>query len=179
MRNVKLEKINDLKEKGILSDSEFEIEKKKILNESEINNYTYSLSGAGENLLNIFNAIIWLVISITVLVIMVFFKYLAEEKAYIISLFINLFVFIKILLYLYKAGKNLKHVDDKQQKKFKDNSTSTIDNKCPSCDSTIDLNDIKCLNCEHPLNFEDSCPACNSTINSNDKKCVNCGMPFL
>jgi hypothetical protein len=104
----KLKRLGELFEKGILSEEEFKLEKSKILsseNEKNIRSDMSRISIAGQNLLNIFYALIFLSIYSLVVVIILFNKSSLKEDIFLISLVIQFIVFSNS----YLAGKNLKY----------------------------------------------------------------------
>lgn len=107
-----LKSLNELREKGVLSEVEFVIEKKKILDSNnhslkEIDAIHSKLKLVGRNLMNVFNSIIFLILFSIVAVVVIFIDSSLYENVFLVSLLVQLFVFIVILSNVYKAGKQL------------------------------------------------------------------------
>jgi len=107
-----LKSLNELREKGVLSEVEFANEKKKILDSNnhslkEIDAIHSKLKLVGRNVMNVFNSIIFLIVFSIVAVVVIFIDSSLYQNVFLVSLFIQLFVFIVIISNIYIAGKQL------------------------------------------------------------------------
>lgn len=178
----KLKSLGELFEKGILSEEEFNLEKSKILgseSEKNIQSDTARISIAGQNLLNIFYALIFLSVYSLVVVIILFNKSSLKEDIFLISLVIQFIVFTIIFSNIYLAGKNLKY-----------SVTTLLDKKRVSVSDKIENDEfLEYLNKKagtvitETVQVENQCPACDfdiSELNTNNplSECPNCGLNF-
>jgi hypothetical protein len=176
-----LNSLAELLEKGILNQDEFNREKAKIMavsNKQEAHSDFASVSKAGQNLLNIFYALFALVVYAVIAVTLVFIDYSYYQTVFLISLFVQLLVFIIIFSNIYLAGKHLKysatafiasnrvslsekaeydeHINNLKEKEFGHSKMIRVENHCPAC--SFDLTAISNAN--------------------NLTECPNCGLNF-
>lgn len=178
----KLKTLCELFEKGILTDDEFKQEKNKIIssdNEQTIKSDITRVSIAGQNLLNIFYALIFACVFSALAVIVLFYDNSYESDIFLISLFVQLIVFIIIISNIYLAGKNLKY-----------SVTALLNDKRVSISDKIEdeeymeylkkkLGKVKV----ETVQVVNQCPACKFDISGFNatqslSECPNCGINF-
>ena len=181
MDTNKLNLLNELRLKGILTSEEWENEKNKITKSSSNSNFDSDkskISIAGKHLMNIFSAILILFIYASLLVIAEIFygllNFISYDSLLLLSCLVQLSILISIMYNLYKAAKNLKYhsslivngkltalsdqieydkyIEYMKSKKERSVNVVEVQNHCPACEQTLEIDAIECPNCK--LNFK-------------------------
>ncbi len=191
MNEDKLERLKKLRDNSVLTESEYQLEKDRLLNvqpTSQINSDFAKISSAGVNLLNIFSSIIFIIIAniITAIVYNIYFESDRYDRKFeqiliITTAIIQLGVLVVLLYNLYQAGWKLKHsfttiVNSKQV------TMSEIHKESEIQDFVTKLRNEKGLNGKS-IDIENHCPACNFEFEAdinylNIEKCPSCGLYF-
>lgn len=130
------------------------------------------ISRAGQHLLNIFYAIIFLIIFSLSIFFVIFFNISGYQDLIFVIGAVQLIIAVIILSNLYSAGKNLK------------NSAMIITgNKMTPAADKIDQDEftenlVKNKADKNIVLVENKCPACSHEINSDTVNCPNCGLNF-
>ncbi len=191
MSENKLERLKKLRDNSVLTETEYQLEKDRLLNAqpaTQINSDLSKISSAGVNLLNIFTSILFIIIVniITVVIYNIYFESARYDRQFerilfITTAIIQLVVLILLLYNLYQAGWKLKHsfttiVKNKQV------TLSEIHKENEVQDFVSKLRNERGLN-DNSIHVENHCPACNyefqEHINQlNIEKCPSCGLHF-
>jgi hypothetical protein len=181
MELKQLKSLAELLDKGILNQDEFNREKAKILagsSKHETKSDFTNISKAGQNLLNIFYALLALVVYSVIAVTLLFFDYSYYQTIFLISLFVQVLVLIIVFSNIYLAGKHLKY-----------SVTSNLGNQKMAMSDKEDYEDyMDYLKTKHKgqsasVLVADKCPACEhefSKLSTTESltACPNCGLNF-